>query len=60
MPKAKSLIKRPINRIYLVESVQIENKAIIANAIKNIGAEKWRRAKRKAAITDELRVNYVK
>lgn len=60
MPKAKSLIKRPINRIYLVESVQIENKAIIANAIVNIGAEKWRREKRKAAITDELRVNYVK
>lgn len=40
MPKAKSLIKRPINRIYLVESVQNENKAIIANAIVNIGAEK--------------------
>lgn len=60
MPKAKSLIKRPINRIYLVESVQIENKAIIANAIVNIGAEKWRREKRKAAITDELIVNYVK
>ena len=60
MPKAKSLIKRTINRIYLVESVQNENKAIIANAIVNIGAEKWRREKRKAAITDELIVNYVK
>lgn len=40
MPKAKSLIKSLINRIYLLEIVPSENKAIIANAIVNIGAEK--------------------
>ena len=58
VPKAKSLIKRPVNRLYLIERVQNEPKATIESDIANNNNENSK-PKREAAIMTDLKRKYL-
>ena len=57
-PRTKSLIKRPVNRLYLIERVQNEPKATIESDIVNNNKENSR-PKREAATMADLKRKYL-
>ena len=58
VPKAKSLINRPVNRLYLIERVQNEPKATIESDIAN-NNKKNSKPKRETAIMTDLKRKYL-
>ena len=58
VPRTKSLIKRPVNRLYLIERVQNEPKATIESEIVNNNEENSK-PKREAAIMADLKSKYL-
>ena len=58
VPRTKSLIKRPVNRLYLIERVQNEPKATIESDIVNNNKENSK-PKREAAIMADLKRKYL-
>ena len=58
IPRTKSLIKRPVNRLYLIERVQNKPKATIESDIVNNNKENSK-PKREAAIIADLKRKYL-
>ena len=58
IPRTKSLIKRPVNRLYLIERVQNKPKATIESDIVNNNKENSK-PKQEAAIIADLKRKYL-